>query len=91
MITYGKLNSNYRIDRVEQTNEKIVKSYNKVKKIVDTLTDKQFDELYTAIGDYVWGFDMNANKADFQTAKAIIKRYGLTYKQAEIYYCHDED
>lgn len=91
MLTYGKLNSNYHIDRIEQTDEKIIKAYNKAQKIINTLTDEQFDELYTAMGNYVWGFDMNANEANIQTAKATIKRYGLTYKQAEIYYCHDED
>lgn len=91
MLTYGKFNnSNYHIDRVEQTDEKIIKAYEKADKIICALSDEQFDELETAIADYVWGLDINAEKADIKAAKATIKRYGLTYKAAEIWYCHDE-
>lgn len=83
MLTYGVL-ENYKIKRVEQTDENIIKAYNRVDDIINRLDDDSADELIDAIGYYVYG-DASADD------KALIKSYKIRLKDAEIWYCHDND
>lgn len=83
MLTYGVL-ENYKIKHVEQTDENVIKAYNRVDDILNRLDDDSADELIDAIGNYV--FDC-ASADD----KALIKSYKIRLKDAEIWYCHDND
>ena len=85
MLTYSVINENYAIEHKEQTNEAIVKAYNKVDELMNTLTDDEADELIEAMSACVW------NDKDTTEAKELIEGYGLTLKEAEIWYCHDAD
>ena len=80
-VTYGVL-ENYRINRIVQTNENILKAYYKASAIISALSDDIADAVIEAIGNLVWG---DASIED----KALIKSVGLTYKNAEIWYWHD--
>lgn len=80
-ITYGVL-ENYRIKRVEQTDESILKAYHKADAIISALDDDIAGAVIEAIGALVWG---DASAED----KALIKSVGLTYKGAEVWHCHD--
>ena len=83
MLTYGVL-ENYKIKHVEQTDENVIKAYNRVDDIINRLDDDSADELIDAIGYYVYG-DASADD------KALIKSYKICLKDAEIWYCHDND
>jgi hypothetical protein len=83
MLTYG-VYENGKINRAEQTNKTLIQAYNRVEKVLNALDDERADSLIEAIGNGVWG-ERNANET------ALIKSYGLTIKDAEVWYCHDED
>jgi hypothetical protein len=82
-VTYGVL-ENYRIKRIEQTDEGILKAYHKADAIINALNDDIAEAVIEAIGALVWG-DASAEN------KALIKSVGLTYKSAEVWYCHDTE
>lgn len=83
MLTYGVL-ENYKIKHVEQTDENVIKAYNRVDDIINRLDDDSADKLIDAIGNYA--FD-DASADD----KALIKSYKIRLTDATIWYWHDND
>lgn len=83
MLTY-RVFENYQIKHVEQTDENIIKAYNRVDDIIDRLDDDSANKLIDAISNYA--FD-DASADD----KALIKSYKIRLTDATIWYWHDND
>ena len=71
----------------EATKEEM-KKYNKVEAVVKAMTDDEFDKFVEVIGERV--FDWTSNKAVYNKAYRLAKKYGLTMEEVETWYCIDD-
>lgn len=71
----------------EATNEE-VKVYNKVEAVVKEMTDEEFENFVEVISLRV--FDYKSDKAIYNKAYRLAKKFGLTLNEAETWYCIDE-
>lgn len=70
----------------EATNEE-VKVYNKVEAIVANMTEEEFENFVEVISKRV--FDYKYDKAVYNKAYRLAKKYGITLNEAETWYCID--
>lgn len=75
----------YNVTR-EATKEE-VKVYNKVEAIIANMTEEEFNHFVETIGERV--FDYKYDKAVYNKAYRLAKKYGITLNEAETWYCID--
>lgn len=75
----------YNVTR-EATNEE-VKVYNKVEAIIANMTEEEFENFVEVIGKRV--FDYKCDKAVYNKAYRLAKKYEITLNEAETWYCID--
>ena len=78
MLTY----LNGHCERVEVTNKEDITVWYEVDKVLNSLSDEQFEEMLEIVGGYVWeGGRANANKI-----RGLAKRLGLKWQDLEMWY-----
>ena len=82
-IKKGKVKTTF---RRECTNKEI-EIYNKVEKVVKTMTNDEFTTFIDVISKRV--FDYTANKSIYNKAYRMAKKYGLVLNEVETWYCID--
>ena len=73
---------------VREATKEEIKMYNKVEEVIKTMTEEEFENFVEVISKRV--FDYKNEKAVYNKAYRLVKKYGLTMKEAENWYCIDE-
>lgn len=81
MLTYEVMN-NYKVEHIEQKDEKIIARFNAVNDKVLTMSDDEADEFIEAVSAVVWDDDT--------AALEVLKRYKVKKADAVLWYCHEE-
>lgn len=72
---------------VREATKEEVKVFNKVEAIIANMTEEEFENFVEVISKRV--FDYKSDKAVYNKAYRLAKKYGITLNEAETWYCID--